>query len=392
VEIVGESLAIDGFGPLPVLAPATVAEAAAIVAGERAHGHAVYPVGGGTNLEYGLMPSKPGVVIRTTAWDRVLDYPHDDMTITVEAGMTLAALQAMLATKGQWLPLDAVDPERQTLGGLLATDSAGPRRFGYGTLRDFVIGIRFIDDQGREIQGGGRVVKNVAGYDLMKLHTGALGSFGVITQLTLKVRPKPERSAIVKFSVSAAKLDAALETIRVSPARPTAVNVSGLAGLLVGQVLLEEKAGTVSEHAAILMSQLAKAGIACTDSGSESDGSIAEKIQAATTGSRFVGQPFLTRIAMRPSQVPEWIAKLPEALVVHVEAFNGIAFVGHAEPWDGPSIGNRVVLRAPAAWKTPERVFGPRTPAWDLMAHIKATLDPEGVLNPGRMFASRSGS
>src|SRR5207253_9213768 len=125
----------------------------------------------------------------------VIDYPARDMTITVQAGITLARLQALLATEKQRLPVDVPHPDRATLGGALATNASGPRRLGFGTLRDYVIGMTVVNDEGQEVKAGGRVVKNVAGYDLCKLHVGALGTLGVISQATLKLRPRPEEHA-----------------------------------------------------------------------------------------------------------------------------------------------------------------------------------------------------
>ena len=113
--------------------------------------------------------------------NRVIDYPARDMTITVQAGITIAELQTLLAAENQRLPVDVPHADRATLGGALAVNVSGPRRYGFGTLRDYVIGISTVNDEGQEVKAGGRVVKNVAGYDLCKLHIGALGTLGIIT-------------------------------------------------------------------------------------------------------------------------------------------------------------------------------------------------------------------
>src|SRR6478736_2819398 len=133
-------------------------------------------------------------LVRRAAAGGTALYPARDMTITVQAGVTIARLRDVLKAEGQQLPVDVPFPDRATLGGAVATNASGPRRFGHGTLRDYVIGISVVDDRGEEMKGGGRVVKNVAGYDLMKLYTGSLGTLGIITQLTLKVKPRPEAS------------------------------------------------------------------------------------------------------------------------------------------------------------------------------------------------------
>ncbi|OYV80387.1 MAG: hypothetical protein B7Z73_19035, partial [Planctomycetia bacterium 21-64-5] len=149
----------------------------------------LYPIGGGTSLGYGVPPKQKGLGVRLTGLNRIVDYPARDMTITVEAGITMSVLAAELAREGQRLPVDAAQSDRATLGGLIATNFSGPRRYGYGTLRDYVIGISAVDGRGTPFKAGGRVVKNVAGYDLCKLLTGSLGTLAVISQVTLKVRP-----------------------------------------------------------------------------------------------------------------------------------------------------------------------------------------------------------
>lgn len=157
----------------------------------------VYPIGGATALGYGLPAKEPGLGLSTAGLTRVIDYPARDMTITVEAGITMAELQRTLAAEGQQLPIDVPFPEQATLGGVIATNWSGPRRYGHGTMRDYVIGISAVDGRGVPFKAGGRVVKNVAGYDFCKLLTGSLGTLAVITQVTLKVKPIPEATTWV---------------------------------------------------------------------------------------------------------------------------------------------------------------------------------------------------
>src|SRR5207249_10267822 len=126
----------------------------------------------------------PGVAVATTALHQVIDFPARDLTITVQTGITIARLNEITRAEGLQLPIDVPDPERSTLGGAIACNVSGPRRYGYGTFRDYVLGITTVNDRGELASAGGRVVKNVAGYDLMKLHTGALGTLGVITRVT----------------------------------------------------------------------------------------------------------------------------------------------------------------------------------------------------------------
>ena len=149
------------------------------------------------------------------AFTRVVEYQPADMTVTAEAGLTLAALQARLAEHGQWLPVDPSGADRMTLAGLLNTNASGPRRFGYGTLREHLLGLRIALADGRVIKSGGKVVKNVAGYDLLKLFVGSHGTLGVIVEATFKVRPLPEREEFVAtpcstFDQAAAVIEAVL--------------------------------------------------------------------------------------------------------------------------------------------------------------------------------------
>lgn len=150
----------------------------------------------------------------------VVDYPARDMTITVEAGMPVQELQQVLAAENQQLPVDAFDPSI-SVGALVASDVAGPRQYGYGTLRDYVIGIEAVDGHGRIFHAGGRVVKNVAGYDLCRLMVGSRGSLGILTQVTFKLKPVPEHSLLLGFRFAdAVSFETALECLNSTAARP----------------------------------------------------------------------------------------------------------------------------------------------------------------------------
>jgi glycolate oxidase FAD binding subunit len=177
--------------------PADQEEVAAVVAECYEQRFPLYPIGGGTSLDFGLPAKGEGVGLSLAKLNRVLDYPARDMTITVEAGITMQALANVLAAERQRLPVDVPQADKATIGGVIATNWNGPRRYGEGTIRDYVIGISAVDGRGQPFKGGGRVVKNVAGYDFCKLLTGSLGTLGVITQVTLRLKPIPEQTALV---------------------------------------------------------------------------------------------------------------------------------------------------------------------------------------------------
>ena len=157
------------------LAPESQEELAEVVARGYASDMAMYPLGGGTGLANGLTARRQGWGLATTNLDRVVDHPSRDMTITVEAGVTMQTLADVLSENGQRLAIDAPQAGLVTIGGVVATATSGPRRYGQGSIRDYVIGISAIDGRGVAFKAGGRVVKNVAGYDFCKLLTGSRG-------------------------------------------------------------------------------------------------------------------------------------------------------------------------------------------------------------------------
>ena len=194
------SYAIDGLTPQWVVQPANRREAAQILAWASSEGIKVAPWGGGTQISLGNPPEELHLVLDLSRLDQVVDFQPADLTVTVEAGITLDSLQRHLASAGKFLPLEAPLAGRATVGGILATSSAGPLRHAYGLPRDWLIGISVISPAGEETKAGGRVVKNVTGYDLNKLYTGSLGTLGVIVEATFKLAPLPaSHSALVVF-------------------------------------------------------------------------------------------------------------------------------------------------------------------------------------------------
>ena len=376
-------------------------------------GRAIYPQGGRTSLDYGGTPARAGVAISTRSINRLIDYPYADMTITVEAGMTLAALSAILAGEQQRLLVDAPFPDRATLGGIYATNTSGPRRFGAGRPRDQIIGVSFVTSEGVVVKGGGRVVKNVAGYDLPKLLTGSMGTLGIITQLTLKVRPIPERSAFAW--VCFRSLDAAaeaLEMLNVSQTRPIAVELlnssaaraigkerslpEGEAILVIGY---EENAPTVSWQLDRLRSELKNGDlhIAGEDQTSALWTSLVEFQAAAMGAISFVAN-------LRPSSVVSFVTSLDPALwAVQAHAGNGIvrahaigeesaeaarSQIGNLRRSAVADGGNLILSRCPAELKDTLLVWGEPRADWAIAERVKAALDPHHAMNPGRFVGT----
>jgi len=395
------SLTLDGFGPLPVHRPTTVAEAGEVVRQMRDQRRAVYPVGGRSQLHVGRVPTRPGVALDTTDLAAVVDYPARDMTVTVQAGMRVADLDRLLAAENQRLPIDVPHPEA-TVGGILATNTSGPRRFGHGTLRDYLIGVSVLDDQGNETKAGGRVVKNVAGYDLCKLHVGALGTLGVVTQATFKLRPLPAARALVVAAVSGDQLEATLDALHATRTRPVVVEVlnrrmaDAVGKLPQGEwvvvVGFEESPEAVAWQTSQLRTEIAAATVG--------DETLWDALVAATDSSGAVA----LKANLLPSAVADFCRALdrrPEPWRVQAHAGSGIvrasatkdvpldalaATQSELAPLAAQAAGNIVLPRCPAAWKARLPVWG--TPRGDVvvMRKVKHALDPLGLFNPGRFL------
>jgi glycolate oxidase FAD binding subunit len=403
---------IDGFGPLPVQRPGSAAELQDLVR-QAVPGQAVYPLGGRTQVDLGMPPSKPGQALDLRGLARVIDYPARDMTITVQAGITLAALQEVLAGEGQRLPIDVPRAAEATLGGALATNASGPRRLGFGTLRDYVIGISVVNDRGEEVKAGGRVVKNVAGYDLCKLHVGALGTLGVITQVTLKLRPLPEEHALLILSCPADGLAALLDLLHRSRTRPVCVDALNSAA---ARRLNEEAAAELPESDWVVLVGYEGGREAVTWQVQQLVREVAAghplEARVGTTAAplwqalvEFAGRPpgpLTFKANLLPSAAADFCRHAdapPDGFLIQAHAGSGIV-VGHAPTGlteeraavvakelrerAAAGRGHVILTRCPTAWKGTLSVWGPPpADAW-LMRAVKQQLDPQNLFNPGR--------
>ena len=218
--------AVDGTVPQAAVFPSSAEELSGVMKLAAAEGLALLPRGGGTAMAMGNPPERLGIVVGTRRMNHVVAHEAADLTATVEAGVSLRDLDAALSQEGQGVHLDAPLPERATIGGVLAANTTGPRRLGFGAPRDRLIGIRVVDAQGTLIKGGGKVVKNVAGYDLNKLFTGSMGTLGVIVEATFKLAPMPKsRAAMVGGFSKLEEAMTAVEEIRAGWSRPLALEL-----------------------------------------------------------------------------------------------------------------------------------------------------------------------
>src|SRR5690242_20000552 len=185
---------INGVVPAAVVSPGSPEEVGAVLRLANERDLVVGPAGGLTKQQIGCVPERIDILLSTARLNKVEEYDPGDLTIAVQAGMPFAAMQRTLGEHHQWVPCDAAHLEHATIGGLLATGAAGPLKSTFGHMRDFCIGVQFATADGKVVKGGGRVVKNVAGYDLMKLLTGSYGSLAVITRGNFKVFPRPRQT------------------------------------------------------------------------------------------------------------------------------------------------------------------------------------------------------
>jgi glycolate oxidase FAD binding subunit len=271
VRPAGPADSVQGATPSFVAAPATPAQAGALLAAASELGLAVLPRGTGARLSWGMPPRRCDLVLETRLLNRVLEHAAGDLVVRVQAGLPLPELSAVLATAGQRLALDPPLPEQAdgrdgaaealtgTVGGMLATGVAGPLRLRYGAPRDLVIGITVVLADGTVARSGGKVVKNVAGYDLGKLFAGSYGTLGLIAEATFRLHPLPAASAFVTLDCpDAAAAQAALAAAVASPLAPSAAEIDrpSRSGQVRVGILLEGDAAGVGERCARLLELL----------------------------------------------------------------------------------------------------------------------------------------
>lgn len=384
---------IDNFRPLATLRPNSIAELGDLVRRAIAENVGLYPTGGGTMLHLGLPPVKPGYLVDMRGFDQVIDYPARDMTITVRAGITIAKLQEILGKENQRLPIDVPSPETATLGGAIAVNASGPRRYGFGTLRDYVIGISFTDDAGKEAKAGGRVVKNVAGYDLCKLHIGALGTLGIVTQVTLKLKPLPEERGLAVIQCTVERLGELLEKIHASAARPVCVEANATT-VIVG---FEENRDAVKWQLEQFEREVPSGMRAIVSIGDVAAAEWRRLLDAQSTPARL---EFKANVL--PSQLAGFVRLLGEyGISWQAQAGNGIVkgttsadltldeanhMLNEVRATALAAQGNLIVTRCPTAWKQELKLWGEPRGDWPLMRKVKKELDPRDLFNPGRFM------
>ena len=379
--------------------------------------HPIYPAGGRTALDCGPAAGPSGITLATTGLTKVLDYPSRDMTITVEAGIRIGELAAVLSTAGQRLPIDVPHAHRATLGGVAAANAGGSRRFGLGTMRDYLIGVSAVDATGRLFKAGGRVVKNVAGYDLCKMLVGSFGTLAVITQLTLKLRPIPESARWLWCAFDHLwAIEHVLARLTTSAARPVALDV--LDGRAAGDITASAESGLPSNRPVLcllvegtghetawqletLQSEIKPFSPHSMEivNANQTD-AVASALTEFQIGS---DDPLTFKASLAPSRTIEFIERASDAgCSLQAHAGSGVVH-GHlpdtvTSPLAARTLleplrdivrscrGSLVIERCDEAWKAELPLLGDPHPSWALMRRLKKQLDPQGLLNPQYTF------
>jgi glycolate oxidase FAD binding subunit len=372
--VVTAEISVDGISPYRVERPPNAEELARCLAEAVAAGEAVIPIGGGRALGMGDVPEAADVALSTRSLDRIVEHAPHDLTLTVEAGVTLEQVQMQLERAKQFLPLDPFSSPGHTIGGLLATGWSGPLRLRYGTPREFLIGLRVALPDGRLAASGGRVVKNVSGYDMNKLHLGALGSLGVIVAASFKVFPLP----LVEKTVHRAfdSLEPALaeaERALALPMPPAALDVIAERGSFT---LAARVAGSEDGVERIVR-----------ELGWEKapDGFWEEHSRRSSESwARLSARPGSLRhlVAALPADA-RWVAHAGSG-VVHWFDAGPAAAIGSSRKEAEARGGSCILLAAPPELKREVGAWGSPPPTIGLMRRLRDAFDPSRRLNPGR--------
>ena len=397
-----DALQVSAFEPV-VVYPRDQAELAAVVACAHQQKWRLLVCGHRSKLSWGQPTTDIDVVISTQWLNRVIDHAAGDLTVTVEAGVPLAALQNILAAENQFLALDPAYADRATVGGIIATQDAGSLRHRYGGVRDMVLGVTFVRADGELAKAGGRVVKNVAGYDLMKLFTGSFGTLGIMTQVTLRLYPIPETGKTLIFCGDGTEIYRITQALISSTLTPTALEV--LTAQILAPCDLEGELGLAVRLQGISESVAAQCDLAAQQSSRApltlSDSQEAEFWQHLQT-QIWSTDAVVCKVGVLPAE------SLPVLQQMECSAQKqGVELRGQFHAGSGLGLvcllgevqsvliedlrshcqqaqGFLTVLEAPRALKEQVEIWGYSGNAFASMRKIKEQFDPQTRLNPGR--------
>jgi glycolate oxidase FAD binding subunit len=403
--------AIDEVAPRWLVRPHRVEDVSRVLALARDEGLVVAPRGSGSALGLGWPLTRLDLVLDLGALNAVLEHRADDLTVSVQLGLTAGALdEATLKSHRQWLPVDPPGWPGRTLGGIIATNASGPLRARYGTMRDLLLGVRFVQADGLVTWGGARVVKSVTGYDIPKLMVGSLGTLGVLVEATLRLHPRPdmEQTWLATFpsftalgGAVAAVLDSSLQPSRVEFFDAAALGAAGLApapaALAVSFSSVEEAVRAQGQQLAGLARQAGGAiSVLRSDvwTGSASPGArredvelqvaslpgrLADTVEAITWSAQGLGNAATTAVTGNAA------LGVARVRVAGADISAMVEMIGRLRERLQGEGGHVVIRQGPRALREQLDPWGePESGTLGLMREIKATFDPTGVLNPGR--------
>lgn len=387
--------AVYGQQPRLVLEPTNELELAAVLRAANDADVAVIPRGGGTKCGWGNPPVRVDVVLSTIRMDRIIEHVWADLTVSVEAGCAVANLQAALAQHGQRLAVDPLWPKKATIGGILSTDDSGALRLRFGALRDLILGVTIALPDGTLASSGGKVVKNVAGYDLPKLVTGALGTLGVITRAVFRLHPLPRFSKTISiYQADLAEAQRLVSAVQDSNLAHTSLQLRATHDAApVVDVLFE---GTQEGIAAQVEQLRSLATSGSTDDGSPAVWNAGQDVWESPNSSA------IAKITSLPASIAQTIEQVQRSAELHNIAWRvvvqGIGVGSVRLDGDPKNLheclttlraaferagGSLVLHHVPAAMPSLD-AWGTPGDALALMRAIKKQFDPKSALNPGR--------
>jgi len=389
--------AIDSTShPSCIVYPQTQTQLAEVMAIAHQHKWRVLTCGGGTKINWGGLAHRIDIIVSTIHINRLIEHAVGDLTVTVEAGIQFAQLQEILAKSNQAIALDPTTPALATIGGIIATADTGSLRQRYGGVRDHLLGITFVRADGQIAKAGGRVVKNVAGYDLMKLFTGSYGTLGIISQATFRVYPCPEASRTVVLTGQPEFISLAIANLKASALTPTHADL--LSRQLVSRLGLCESMGlivrfqsvseSVEEQSNQFLAIAQELGLDGTIYVGEDEvdlwRKLPEQIHSPAEESVITG-----KIGVLPTAAVEILTQI-ELGLIHIGS--GLGLVRLREEKEILALrqlceshsGFLTVLTAPVKLKESVDVWGYSGNALNLMRGIKKQFDGNNILSPSR--------
>jgi glycolate oxidase FAD binding subunit len=386
----------SGKPPTCIVYPRTQQQLAAVIAKAHSHNWRVLPCGSGSKLSWGGLAKGVDVVVSTEHINQLIEHAVGDLTVTVEAGMKFSDLQALLAKSRQFLALDPTAPESATIGGIVATGDTGSLRQRYGSVRDQLLGVTFVRADGEIAKAGGRVVKNVAGYDLMKLLTGSYGTLGFISQLTFRLYPLAEASGTVVLTGSAEAISQAADILRgsaLTPVQADLLSTKLVSSLGLGQGLgliarFQSISESVKEQSNRVLEVGQKLGLDGAIFADADEASLWQRLQERIHTN--VTESVITcKIGVLPTAAVEILTQV-ELGLIHISSGLGLLQlesknqVLKVRSRTQAFSGFLTILSAPVAVKEQIDVWGYTGNALPLMRRIKEQFDSKNIFSPGR--------